>query len=291
MAVAALLDGIQAPGLYVRLANVVSRVAIRADGSSLVPVAEQRPVDSLLVQSRDSLMAGAAGRGNVAPKDPRGRVGRAPDIVHPVTRLAVGRGDEPALQNRTAVDAVLVERGDVADRYVSLLDHVRVAVTPCAGTGKVQRIGSGGRLLGRLDIVGAVAVGARRREALAVLAAGLGMYALPVVGDDLGVTARALGRGELIGMGQLGGGETGVTIDARETRLPVDRRGELLLRDEDGTAVGALGVLICVAGETVLVGRGLDRRSSARGGDANGKQQRNEEGRKPSPSRYFLSPG
>lgn len=136
-------------------------------------------------------------------------------------------------------------------------------------------------------------VDAAGREARAILAARRRMHALAIFGNDVGVAARALCRSELVGVREVRRGrQIGVAVDASEPRLSVDGRGELLFRDEDRTPIGALGVLVRVAGETVFVRGRLDRLRRNRDRSADGKREGEEDAGGEAPSdRYFFPPG
>ena len=111
-------------------------------------------------------------------------------------------------------------------------------------------IGARRRILGALDVVQAVTIGAGRGDVVAALA-GEPMDGRAVILDFLLVASRAGDRLGFFGVGQFLGGDVGVTVGALEMHFAVHRLGERRVFDDDRSAVGAFGVLVAVAGRRV----------------------------------------
>ncbi|MFO1514608.1 MAG: hypothetical protein U1F83_17140 [Verrucomicrobiota bacterium] len=83
-------------------------VAISADGAALVAFGQNLAVNTFLVGLFNPDVALAAGLGDVGVIDGRITIHAALDVVDAVAVVAGGRNDETHLEQRAAVDAVLV---------------------------------------------------------------------------------------------------------------------------------------------------------------------------------------
>ena len=95
-----------------------------------------------VVQSADPLVTPAAGRRHVGAMDPAGRVGALHDVVVAVT-IAARRGHhETRARKGLSMDAVLEERGHVANGDVASFDDLRIPVAARAGRRELEVVRS-----------------------------------------------------------------------------------------------------------------------------------------------------
>ena len=164
------------------------------------------------------------------------------------------------------MDAVVVLLPHVATGQVRLLD-VRVAAVALRARGlEVRVVGRRRGILRALDVVGAVAVGARGGEGLAVRPR-LAVDRAAVLGDRLFVAARAIDRLQLARMHGLGVGGIDVAHHAGQLHLAVDRGLVRRGIDADQLALVVLGRLVGVAHQAgVVAGRRRGQELAAREG-------------------------
>jgi hypothetical protein len=191
-------------------------------------------MDPRRVLREDPAVALAASRRDARSIDAAFGVVLAADVVVPVAIGALGGDEKAAFRERLAMDAVVVLGEHVADLDPAVLDDLGVAVAFPAHVGKVQRIRRRRRVAAGADVVLAMAIDAPRGADVPGLAR-LGVNALAVRGDGVGMTRGALHARQLFGVRELGLCEIRVAIGAPQGA--VDRIGEGLARHRDRTAV------------------------------------------------------
>src|SRR3989304_6543990 len=105
------------------------------------------PVDTLPIYGVYAGVAFAASSGNVVAKDRRVLLGFSFYVVGTVAVATVSRYQKATFGNGPTVNAVQVKLVNVSNRDIKPLDQVRVRMAAGAGSGQVQVINSGARVL------------------------------------------------------------------------------------------------------------------------------------------------
>src|ERR1035437_5127035 len=138
--------------------DFVGGVAIGADGSTLVALGEELPMDAFVIGLFNANVAFAAGLSDIGMVDRRFTVHGSFDVVDAVAIIAGGGDDEAHLEQGAPVDAVHVLRRRLGQLHLVFLRQPGITVAFGAGPGKVQFEDWGVALLRRKDVVGAVAI-------------------------------------------------------------------------------------------------------------------------------------
>ena len=233
--------------------DLVGRVTLDAHGAAGITLGQELAVDALVVDLLHGDVALAAGLGHVGVVDGGAAVDAALDVVHPVAVVAAGGHDEALLEQRHAVDALLVLGAHGGVHHLVLVRQVLVGVALGAGLGQVHLVdGRGVRLDGHHVVVAVAAhAGGRTRGAQglahAVDAGLVDLVLFRVTGGAVhGLRVHAI---------------VGVVLDVRVAALTahalVDRATELGLVHKQGLGLARRHVLghgrVAVAVEAVLL--------------------------------------
>jgi len=195
-------------------------VTVGAGGRIRDAQLERLAVDARQVFIRDLLVASAAGLRDPPPMNAALGVGGAAQVVCAVAVGAGGRLQVP-LADPFGVRGAGVAFEDVGQKDLPVLQAVH-AVAFSAQLGFVGLVGGRVGIAGRQHVVHAVAAGASGRRPFPQRG-GLGVDAPRVIGRHLLVAGRAVGRRQLLRMGEIGNAlQAGVAVHARHARLAVD---------------------------------------------------------------------
>jgi hypothetical protein len=224
VALAAALIAFHFEVAVLRRLNFVRRMAVGAHGAAFVALGQELAMHALVINLLDAHMTFAAGVRHVGMID-RGRpIDAAFDVMDAVAITARRRDDQSLLQQRHAMNAVLVMRRGLAVFHAILFRQALVAVTTRAGLRQIQFVHRRIRGRDRFDVVGAMAIPAISRPGGAHLMA-QAVNARGVLFARLLMAAAAIRRRQFAFVHHVLDADMAINAVQRAVHRPVERIG------------------------------------------------------------------